>query len=337
MKLLHLLLFTCVAFTASAAEDLTWSALVSQRDLWPAEFTVNRALRFKQGGSVEAGQKLTVVEIQETRVLATTLDGRLKLAVKPEDTDILQRAAGKSARLTPAQRALPPAAVLQRRELWPYRVTLTDSLDLGGGKGLRRGEKVVLMDVENGRLIVGSERLNTSVDVDVNQTDLMMQARQYAQKESAVPGRFVEELEGKLSNPNTGAPATLEGGSALRYLMFYRGAGWCAPCREFSPSLMRFYQQMKPAHPEFELVFISDDKTPAELRKYAKEVGFAWPTVASNRYRELNLINPLFGQTIPHLVVTDRFGKVLIDSNHTERAAALKEFEALLKKTSVAK
>ena len=209
MKLLKFFLLTCLATAITSAAELNWDALVSRKELWPARCTVNRAIKFKQGGSVEAGQQLKVLALEPTRVLATTLDGRLRFALKPEDTDILQQANGSSAKLTPQQRELTYAAVLQRKDLWPYRVALTEPIQLGAGgsMGLRRGEKVILMGVEQGQLLVATERLNTSFDLDARQTDLLSQARQFAQNKIGAPGRFVEELDGKLVNPTSGAPA----------------------------------------------------------------------------------------------------------------------------------
>src|SRR6185369_11631442 len=92
MKRLSLFVLGGLTAIIASAADLSWDALVSQKELWPAQCTVNRAIKFKQGGSVEAGQPLKVVALEPTRVLATTLDGRLRLAIKPEDTDILQKA-----------------------------------------------------------------------------------------------------------------------------------------------------------------------------------------------------------------------------------------------------
>jgi nucleoredoxin len=345
MKRLKFFLLAVFTAVTSSAAELSWDALVSQKELWPARCTVNRAIKFKQGASIEAGQQLKVVALEPTRVLATTLDGRQRLALKPEDTDILQLANGGSAKLTPSakhtsqQRELTYAAVLQRKDLWPYRVALTEPIELGAGgsMALRRGEKVILMGLEQGRLLVATERFNTSFDLDARQTDLLAQAQQFAQNKSGASGRFLEELEGKLINPANGAPAPLDANTLLNYIVFYRGAGWCGPCREFSPSLVKFYQRLKPAHPEFEVIFISDDKSPAELRSYAKEAGFSWRTVASNRYKELHIINPMFGQGIPQLIVTDRHGKVLIDSDKIERLVALQKFETLLKESTARK
>src|SRR5260221_14769570 len=106
MKLLKFFLLACLPVAIASAAELSWDELVSQKQLWPARCTVNRAIKFKQGGSVEAGQQLKVVALEPTRVLATTLDGRLRVAVKPEETDILQLANGGTAKVAPPQSGL---------------------------------------------------------------------------------------------------------------------------------------------------------------------------------------------------------------------------------------
>ena len=333
IPLLLKLVALAVAVVANAgAQVLDWSELARRRELWPAQCTLHRPIKFKQGGSVDAGQTLKVLELQPTQLVVSTLDGRYRFAVKPEDTDILQLANAGTARLSPQQGALTFATLLRRQELWPYRVALTEPIELNGGRlVVRQGEKLILMGVEQGQLLVASERLNTSFDVDPQQTDLMTQARRFAANSDGAPGRFVEELSGKLVDIASAAPASLDAPSRLRYLVFYRGAGWCAPCREFSPSLVKLYNELKPAHPEFEVVFISADHSAAEMRAYAKEAGFHWPAVLAERDPQLHLISPLFGDAIPQLVVTDCHGKVLIDSNQVTRPVALQKLAALLK------
>ncbi|HUJ42387.1 MAG TPA: thioredoxin-like domain-containing protein [Opitutaceae bacterium] len=332
MKTLIVSLAACLIAAVGSAADLSWSTLVNRRELWPAQCTLNRTIKFKQGGSVEAGQTLKVLELQPTQLVVSTPDGRYRFAVKPEDTDILHLANGAAASLSPAQRGLTYATLLRRQELWPYHVTLTAPIELNGGSmTLRAGEKVVLMGAEQDQLLVGSDRFNTSFDVDPQQTDLMEQARRFLDAKDGAPGRFIEELDGKLVDIASSAPASFEAPSRLRYLVFYRGAGWCAPCREFSPSLVKLYNELKPAHPEFEVVFISADHSAAEMHAYAKEAGFHWPAVPAERDPQLHLISPLFGNTIPQLVVTDRHGKVLIDSNQVTRPVALQKLGALVK------
>jgi nucleoredoxin len=126
---------------------------------------------------------------------------------------------------------------------------------------------------------------------------------------------------------------SLPSNATTKYFAFYRGAGWCGPCRQFSPSLVKFYKETKPKNANFEVYFISGDKTPAEMKGYAKEAGFSWASVPQARQPQMQIVNRLFTNLIPQFVVTDRAGTVLIDSAKTGGpAVALRQFEALLKK-----
>lgn len=49
--------------------------------------------------------------------------------------------------------------------------------------------------------------------------------------------------------------------------------------------------------------------------------------------KELNLVTPHLGQTIPQLVVMDAHGKVLINTDQMDRAVALKRMASLVNKS----
>lgn len=68
------------------------------------------------------------------------------------------------------------------------------------------------------------------------------------------------------------------------------------------------------------------------MNKYAQEIGFTWATVPQNRQGETRLVNRLFTNLIPQVVVTDRQGNVLVDSARIGSPAALEQFATLLKK-----
>lgn len=332
MKPAILVSAVCLLASAAFAQDLTWADLARRPEVWPTQVTLKRAMKFQQD-SISVGQKVDVLAVTGNQIELATAKG-LTFAAKPEDTDALGLAAATWKKLTPKQRELTFAAVLQRKDLWPYRVKLTQEANLGNGP-IPVGTAVILHSVEGAQLLVVHEKLNTLFDVDPRNTDLMAYAWKAVENPDATEGRVSEELQGKLVSATTGSSA-IAASAAPRYYAFYRGASWCGPCRQFSPSLVKFYNRIKPDHPEFELVLISDDQKPNDMYKYAKEEGFTWPAVPATQYANLKIINPLFGRTIPQLVVTDRHGKVLIDSERAGREPALKQLEALLNKPAAA-
>src|SRR5579872_2939772 len=122
MKILSLLLASCLLASAALAQELSWQELASRPEIWPAQCTLKRTMKFRSGASAPAGQSMDVVEIQPNRIALASPDGRLSFAAKPEDTDALAVARETWGKLTPAQRTLTYSALLSRTDLWPYRV-----------------------------------------------------------------------------------------------------------------------------------------------------------------------------------------------------------------------
>ena len=327
LLLLSALLTAPLAF----AQDLTLAELSRRPEFLPAQVTLKQPVKLQGRPAINAGQKLTVVSIRGTSVEVETPDGRSVFNVKADDTDVLASAQATYQKLSPAQRALTYQSLLQRKDLWTYRVKLTQVMRLSSGD-LKPGFAAILVGTEGGNLLLVNEQGKYMFNAAPRDTDLLDSARKLLADPKAFPGRVLEDLQGKLVNSATAAAASLEAGADPKYFAFYRGAGWCGPCRQFSPSLVKFYKDAKPKYPNFEVVFISGDKTPAEMRSYSKEMGFSWVTVPTQRQPETQIVNRLFTNLIPQLVVTDRQGNVVVDSAKIGTAAALKQFEALLKK-----
>jgi nucleoredoxin len=56
------------------------------------------------------------------------------------------------------------------------------------------------------------------------------------------------------------------------YLFIYFSAGWCPLCKKFTPQLARFYEKHY-QNGDFEVMFVSSDKSPDEMRKYWATAG----------------------------------------------------------------
>ena len=331
MKTPLVLLATCLVTSATFAQELTLAELSRRPEFLPAQVTLKQPVKLQGRPAINTGQKLTVLSVRGTNVELETPDGRSTFNTKADDTDVLAAAQEAWKKLTPEQRALTYAALLQKKDLWTYRVKLTQPQRLSGGD-LKAGESAILVGVEGNDLLLAYEKGNFLFNVEPRQTDLLDNARKLIVDKNAFPARVVEDLKGKLVNPLTGAAvATVDG--TPKYFAFYRGAGWCGPCRQFSPSLVKFYKDTRPKSSNFEVYFISGDKTPAEMKGYAKEAGFSWSAVPQERQPQMQIVNRLFTNLIPQFVVTDRQGNVLIDSARIGGPAiALKQFEALVKK-----
>jgi len=103
--------------------------------------------------------------------------------------------------------------------------------------------------------------------------------------------------------------------ASIQYYAIYYSAQWCPPCHAFTPRLVKWYNAFKPAHPNFELIFVSDDHTEAAMLDYMKEMAMPWPAFPFDDLKHDGTgIEKFAGSGIPDLVLVDASGKVLSDS-----------------------
>lgn len=92
-----------------------------------------------------------------------------------------------------------------------------------------------------------------------------------------------------------------------QFRLIYFSAGWCPPCRAFTPVLRDFYQKANSPAKKLEVVFVSRDESQANFDAYYKEM----PWLALE-FREQERIRALLAgfqvKTIPTLVLVDEDG-----------------------------
>jgi nucleoredoxin len=126
---------------------------------------------------------------------------------------------------------------------------------------------------------------------------------------------FKKMLEGKL--------VALEGKRISKYTMaeepkyyaFYFSAHWCPPCRAFTPKLVEFYNSQEGKKKDFEIIFVSSDNSEDEMEEYIKGDSMPWPVIAYRNVAKMKDIKKYCGNGIPCLVLVDREGKVISDTN----------------------
>jgi nucleoredoxin len=94
----------------------------------------------------------------------------------------------------------------------------------------------------------------------------------------------------------------------------YFSAHWCGPCRKFTPQLVAYYNQITHDHPEFEIIFVSADKSADGMATYMRESGMSWPAIEYGKLANVAALQKYAGRGIPDLVIVDASGKVLADS-----------------------
>jgi len=171
------LLAGVLAASLGLAQEPSWPEVVKRKDLWPAQCTLKKSLQFQSGKGVRAGQKVDVLDIQAAQVDLGAAG--MSFSVSPEDTDCLAVARAQWSALTPAQRELTYTSILTRKDLWPYKVALTEPIELGRPDGvLQPGTQVVLFDLDkSGKLSLITERTRTGFELEADATDLLAQVR----------------------------------------------------------------------------------------------------------------------------------------------------------------
>merc|ERR1712224_179010 len=89
------------------------------------------------------------------------------------------------------------------------------------------------------------------------------------------PKTFVEIWPNQIIAPKAATEDVIESSSLKdKYLMLFFSAHWCPPCRAFTPKLSEVYKKMKSERDDFELVFVSSDKTEEAFNEYFGEMTF---------------------------------------------------------------
>jgi len=106
-----------------------------------------------------------------------------------------------------------------------------------------------------------------------------------------------------------------EGGLENKKLIaLYFSAHWCGPCRKFTPQLVEYYNKVAPLHPEFEIIFVSCDRSRFNWETYMREARMPWPAIDYDQLPGLAGLKQLGGDGIPSLVLLDATGHLLSNS-----------------------
>jgi len=96
---------------------------------------------------------------------------------------------------------------------------------------------------------------------------------------------------------------------------FYFSAHWCPPCRQFTPILKDFYEEV--SEEGVEVVFVSSDRSEEEMKSYLKEHG-NWSAVEHNSNLASTLKTKFGISGIPALIVCRNDGTVITKSGRQD-------------------
>merc|ERR1712061_79222 len=92
-------------------------------------------------------------------------------------------------------------------------------------------------------------------------------------------------------------------------VLYYFSAHWCPPCRQFTPMLKDFYDEVHESG--VEIVFVSSDRSPEDMLSYMKESHGDWLACQHNS-AVANQLKQKYGVSgIPMLVVCKKDGTVV--------------------------
>jgi nucleoredoxin len=141
------------------------------------------------------------------------------------------------------------------------------------------------------------------------------------------PWSKLEELVGTElmdANGNKVDVKSLQG----KIIGLYFLAHWCGPCRQFTPKLVEFRNANTK---DFEVIFVSSDRSAADQQKYMQESGMNWPAVPYQSEWKAILKERFSIRGIPALIIVDGKGNLIsaqgrseVDANSTTTLAKWK-------------
>jgi thiol-disulfide isomerase/thioredoxin len=209
-----------------------------------------------------------------------------------------------------------------------------DELDEAKRKQLlKAGATSELLDaLENGKFAVPKDELEKTrrkmeendreralASEQAKKNDALYQKQLFRERTRIVkqgPDAIADVAKGNLVRVKNGNLVALDDSDLVQKKIYglYFSAHWCSPCRKFTPKLVEYYNKIVWEHPEFEIIFISSDKSPEAMATYMNEAGMPWPAVEFGKLANVPTLKKYAGDGIPDLVIVDTTGKVLADS-----------------------
>jgi hypothetical protein len=317
------------ASASAQAPTITLRELADRRDLWPTKVKLTKKVGFSASEVYKAGSEFALVEIAGSNLHLDT--GRELIEVPSASTDILDRASAIMAGLTPEQLALTAAILPKRPELWPTEIQITHELNFANGSKVPVGRTVLLRAFEGDQVNVCDRDLKTFYTAAINETDVIARARERLKLgENERDPFFVRSIAATLE-PAAGANADL---SKADYVFVYQARLGCTRCAAFLPHLQEAYARLKPAHPEFEAVFVSQDFKAEDAKELAAKEKLPGRTVAYDRRLEAADLGTKTqnGDLLPLVFLYDRNGKLLARNQQAGGKPSAEDVLAMLEK-----
>jgi len=104
-----------------------------------------------------------------------------------------------------------------------------------------------------------------------------------------------------------------------KIICYYFSAHWCPPCRNFTPILADFYNELtKDSEEPLEVIFVSGDNSPEELMAYMNDLHGDWLAVQHGAVLSEQLLQKYEISGIPSLVVVNQSGQLISSNGRSE-------------------
>ncbi|CAJ0576577.1 unnamed protein product, partial [Mesorhabditis spiculigera] len=103
----------------------------------------------------------------------------------------------------------------------------------------------------------------------------------------------------------------------LEVVGLYFSAHWCPPCRQFTPVLKDFYNELH-EDGEFEIVFVSFDRSSDDLKKYLQEAHGDWLHIPHGDAKIRELASKFSVSGIPAFIIVKPDGTVITKEGRSD-------------------
>jgi len=264
-------------------------------------------------------------------------------------------------------------AIAANPELWPKEVTVNVALKVPmvvngqsvGTMNLPAGRTLPVKTVSVDSVVVTAG--NSPLPVSVADTDLLSRAAEQQKKRAALAAippvasayaapvvkpaaaratpTPVSAIQNSLAASVAADLVAVDGRklksftdprfTGKKYLAVYYSASWCGPCRQFTPEFVKWYRRYKARSDLFEVVFVSNDRSAADMEQYMLDDDMPWPALNYASVQGANPLAEFAGRVIPCLVIINEKGEKVLDSYAGETNIGpqkiLERFEELLK------
>ncbi|XP_069127952.1 nucleoredoxin-like protein 2 [Argopecten irradians] len=134
------------------------------------------------------------------------------------------------------------------------------------------------------------------------------------EKSEQIPEKETSETKDPETESNTAINrGRVEAVKALekKLIGLYFSAGWCPPCRQFTPLLKDFHEETQRRNAPFEVVFISCDKKEDDMMTYYRESHGEWLVIPFGDQLQDDLKTRFNITAVPKLIIVNSAGDVI--------------------------